>query len=45
MYNKKEKASLPVDVGSLSNIVLGRRTSTGIGLFASVGSGLVQTLG
>ena len=45
MYNKKEKASLPVDVGSLSNIVLGRRTSTEIGLFASVGSGLVQTLG
>ena len=45
MYNKKEKASLPVDVGSLSNRVLGRQTFTGSGLFASLGSGLVQTLG
>ena len=45
MYNKKEKASLLVDVGSLSNSVFGRRTSTGSGLFASLGSGLVQTLG
>ena len=45
MYNKKEKASLPVDVGSLSNSVMGRRASTGSGLFASLGSGLVQTLG
>ena len=45
MYNKKEKASLPADVGSLSNSVLKRRMSTGSGLFASLGSGLVQTLG
>ena len=30
---------------SLSNSVFERRTSTGSGLFASLGSGLVQTLG
>ena len=45
MYNKKEKASLPVDVGRLRNSVFGRRTTTGSGLFASLSSGLVQTLG
>ena len=31
--------------GSLSNSVFERRTSTGSGLFASLGSGLVKTLG
>ena len=30
---------------SLSNSIVERRTSTGSGLFASLGSGLVQTLG
>ena len=34
-----------VKLGSLSNSVLERRTSTGSGLFASLGSGLVETLG
>ena len=47
---KREKTSLPVDVcrpklGSLSNSVFERRTSTGSGLFVSLGSGLVETLG
>ena len=47
---KREKASLPVDerrskTGSLSNSVFERRTSTGSGLFASLGSGSVATLG
>ena len=32
-------------IESLSNSVFERRTSTGSGLFASLGSGLVQTLG
>ena len=32
-------------VGSLSNSVFEQRTSTGSGLFASLGSGLVETLG
>ena len=32
-------------LGSLSNSVFERRTSTGSGLFASLGSGLVKTLG
>ena len=32
-------------LGSLSNSVFERRTSTGRGLFESLGSGLVQTLG
>ena len=32
-------------VGSLSNSVFERRTSTGSGLFASLGSGSVETLG
>ena len=32
-------------LGSLSNSVFERRTSTGSGLFASFGSGLVKTLG
>ena len=32
-------------LGSLSKSVCERRTSTGSGLFASLGSGLVQTLG
>ena len=32
-------------LGSLSYSVFERRTSTGSGLFASLGSGLVQTLG
>ena len=31
-------------IGSLSNGVFERRTSTGSGLFASLGSGLVETL-
>ena len=31
--------------GSLSNSVFERRTSTGSGLFTSLGSGLVETLG
>ena len=35
----------PFTVESLSNSVFERRTSTGSGLFASLGSGLVQTLG
>ena len=34
-----------VEIGSLSNSVFERRTSTGSGLFASLGSGLVETLG
>ena len=34
-----------VTVGSLSNSVFERRTSTGSGLFAALGSGLVETLG
>ena len=34
----------PASLGSLSNNVLERRTSTGSGLFASLGSGLVETL-
>ena len=34
-----------VIIESLSNSVFERRTSTGSGLFASLGSGLVQTLG
>ena len=47
---KREKTSLPVDVcrpklGSLSNSVFERRTSTRSGLFVSLGSGLVETLG
>ena len=32
-------------LGSLSSSVFERRTSTGSGLFASLGSGLVETLG
>ena len=32
-------------LGSLSNSVVERRTSTGSGLFASLGSVLVETLG
>ena len=32
-------------LGSLSSSVFERRTSTGSGLFASMGSGLVETLG
>ena len=32
-------------IGSLSNSVFERRTSTGSGLFAALGSGLVETLG
>ena len=32
-------------IGSLSNSVFERRTSTGSELFASLGSGLVETLG
>ena len=40
-YGEFSKASL----GSLSNSVFERRTSTGSGLFASLGSGLVETLG
>ena len=32
-------------LGSLSSSVLERRTSTGSGLFESLGSGLVETLG
>ena len=40
-----EKASLPVDVGRVSNSVFERRTSTGSEIFASLGSGLVQNLG
>ena len=32
-------------IGSLSNSVFERRTSTGSGLFASLGAGLVETLG
>ena len=32
-------------IGSLSNSVFERRTSTGSGLFASLGSGSVETLG
>ena len=35
----------PASLGSLSYSVFGRRTSTGSGLFATLGSGLVQTLG
>ena len=31
-------------IGSLSNSVFKRRTSTGSGLFSSLGSGLVKTL-
>ena len=42
---KREKASLPFDVRRVSNSVFERRTSTGNGLFASLGSGLVETLG
>ena len=34
-----------MSIESLSNSVFERRTSTGSGLFASLGSGLVQTLG
>ena len=36
---------LTLSLESLSNSVFERRTSTGSGLFASLGSGLVQTLG
>ena len=32
-------------IGNLSNSVVERRTSTGIGPFASLGSGLFETLG
>ena len=32
-------------LGSLSNTVFEQQTSTGSGLFASLGSGLVETLG
>ena len=32
-------------IGSLSNSVVERRTSTGSGPFASLGSGLFETLG
>ena len=32
-------------LGSLSNSVFERRTSTGSGLFAALGCGLVETLG
>ena len=38
MYNKLQKKGA-------SNSVFGRRTSTGSGLFASLGSGLIETLG
>ena len=44
-----EAVSLPspafITVGSLSNSVFERRTSTGSGLFASLGSGSVENLG
>ena len=33
------------DIGSFCNSVFERRTSTGSGLFASLSSGLVETLG
>ena len=36
---------LALKIGSLSNSVFERRTSTGSGLFASLGSGSVETLG
>ena len=36
---------LGVVIGSLSNSVFERRTSTGSGLFASLGNDLVETLG
>ena len=42
---KREKDPLPVDVRRVSNSVFERRMSTGSGLFASLGSGLVETLG
>ena len=37
--------SLSLVIGSLSNSVVERRTSTGSGPFASLGSGLFETLG
>ena len=37
--------SLQYILGSLNNSVFERRTSTGSGLFAALGSGLVETLG
>ena len=42
---KKNVRSTPALLGSLSNSVFERRTSAGSGLFASLGSGLVETLG
>ena len=42
MFSRKRQARL---LGSLSNSVFERRTSTGSGLFASLGSGSVETLG
>ena len=41
----EDSSFLSHTLGSLSNSVFERRTSTGSGLFASLGSGLVETLG
>ena len=41
----KPRSHVRILIGSLRNSVFERRTSTGGGLFASLGSGLVETLG
>ena len=45
VWVKKKVESEDVTIGSLSNSVFGRRTSTGSGLFVSLGNDLVETLG
>ena len=41
----KAAAPSPHSLGSLNKSIFERRTSTGSGLFASLGSGLVKTFG
>ena len=45
VWQTQTSRKLRKTLGSLSNSVFERRTSTGSGLFAKLGSGLVETLG
>ena len=44
-FHERPCMVVTIALGSLSNSVFERRTSTGSGLFASLGSDLVETLG